>query len=140
MAPQHAVPSFSPLRAITHRISSTPSIQLPYVAQYLAVSIAKCKNVLSASQKASQTVDESSMLVHKLKTQISALLQDKSPHARYSAVILVKATVEAGGWNILQSAGPWVRALIGILGVSRSTMSATTRIVAVLLLHSCARY
>lgn len=124
MAPQSAIQSFSSLRVITHRISTTPSSQLPHVAQYLAASIASCRNVLRASEKGGQNADESSVLVHKLKTQLSALLQDKSAYARYSAVILIKATVEAGGWSILQSSGPWIRGLVGILGVSRPTVSA----------------
>jgi len=124
MAPQTPMQSFPPLRVITQRISSTPSQQLPHIAPYLATSISNCGKIL-AFEKGVQNGDgaEPSVLVHKLKTQLSALLQDKSPHARYSAVILIKATVEVGGWNILNSAGPWVRGLIGILSVSKSTMS-----------------
>ena len=67
-------------------------------------------------QVASET--KSAVIVHKLKTQLSALLQDKNAEARYAAVILIKASVEVGGWNVLQGIGAWVRGLIGILGVS----------------------
>lgn len=60
------------------------------------------------------------VLIHKLKAQLSALLQDKSPQARYSALILIKATIEVGGWNVLQGSGAWVRAMIANLRVSCS--------------------
>ncbi len=117
MAPQDVS---NPLRVVTQRLSSTPSKQLPHVAPYLATTIAQCARLFAAPTKEGQDVggSESAVTVHKFKTQLSALLQDKSPEARYAAVILVKATVEIGGWNVLQGVGPWVRSLIGILGVS----------------------
>lgn len=120
MAPQD---TFNPLRVVTQRLSSTPSRQLPHVARYLAPTIAQCGKDLATPTKDGQAVggSESAVLVHKLKTQLSALLQDKSPEARYAAVILMKATVEAGGWIVLQGIGAWVRGLIGIFGVSNSS-------------------
>ena len=117
MAPQDA---FNPLRVVTQRLSSTPSIQLPHIAPYLAATIAQCPNAFATPTKEGQAIggSESAVIVHKFKTQLSALLQDKSPAARYAAVILIKATVEVGGWNVLQGVGTWVRGLISILGVS----------------------
>ena len=117
MAPQDVS---NPLRVVTQRLSSTPSKQLPRVAPYLANTIAQYAKFFAAPSKEGQDVggSESAVTVHKLKTQLSALLQDKNPEARYAAVILVKATVENGGWNVLQGVGSWVRSLIGILGVS----------------------
>lgn len=117
MAPQDA---FNQLRVVTQRLSSTPSKQLPHVASYLANTIAQCGRSFAASTKEDQAISgsESAIIVHKLKTQLSALLQDKSAEARYAAVILIKATVEVGGWNVLQGVAAWVRCLIGILGVS----------------------
>ncbi len=56
------------------------------------------------------------MLVHKFKTQISALLQGRTTEERWAAVVLIKATVEAGGWEVLSGSGAWVRGLLGILG------------------------
>lgn len=111
---------FNPLRVVTQRISSTSSKQLPHIAPYLATTISQCGKALTAPDKEGQAVggSESAVTVHKLKTQLSALLQEKSPEARYAAVILIKATVEVGGWSILQGVGVWVRGLIVILGVS----------------------
>ena len=117
MAHQDAV---NLLRVVTQRLSSTPSQQLPHVAAYLATNIAQFGKTLATINKESKAVEdpESAVIIHKLKTQLSALLQDKNPEARYAAVILIKATVEVGGWNILQGLAAWVRFLIGILGVS----------------------
>ncbi|KAM0804750.1 rRNA processing/ribosome biogenesis-domain-containing protein [Usnea florida] len=113
MAPQDV---FNPLRAVTQRLSSTSAKQLPHVAPYLASTILQSGNAFATTSTKAVTVPESTVTVHKLKTQFSALLQDKGPEARYAGVILVKAAVGAGGWNVLQGVGPWVRGLIGILG------------------------
>ena len=111
------VHSCSPLRVVTQRIASTPIEQLPHVVQFLAQDIASCKRIIAAPEKVNTAGEEATVLVHKLKSQISTLLQDKSPYAKYAAVILIKATIESGGWNVLQSVGVWVRSLISILGV-----------------------
>ena len=117
MAPQYA-PNL--LRVVTQRLSSTPFKQLPQISSYLVNIIAQHGKALATFSKEGQAVGEaeSAVLVHKLKTQLSVLVQDKNPEARYAAVILIRATVEIGGWNILQGIGAWVRGLIGILGVS----------------------
>ena len=121
MAPQD---TSNPLRVVTQRLSSTPFKQLPHVAPYLATTIAQSGKAFAAPTREGQAVggSESAVIVHKFKTQLSALLQDKSPEARYAAVILIKATVEVGGWNVLQGVAAWVRGLIGILGVSNSSV------------------
>ena len=128
MAPQDG---FNPLRVVTQRLSSTSSKQLPHIAPYLAVSITQCGKALTTLDKEGQAVggSESAVAVHKLKTQLSALLQDKSPEARYAAVILIKATIEVGGWSILQGAGIWVRGLLAILGVSNPSRYRLKRLV-----------
>ena len=119
MAPRN---KFNLLRVVTQRLSSTPIKQLPHVAPYLATTIAQHGRALATTTKEGQVAGdaESVVIVHKLKTQLSALLQDKNPESRYAAVILIKATVEVGGWNVLQGIGAWIRGLIGILGVSDS--------------------
>ena len=120
MAPQEA-PDM--LRVVTQRLSSTPVKQLPHVAPYLAVNIAHNGQALAKSSKDDKLVGrtDSALIVHKLKTQLSALLQDKNREARYAAVILIRATVEVGGWNVLQGVGAWVRDLVGLLGVSEKS-------------------
>ena len=119
MAPQVSNTQTSTLRVITQRISSTPHKQLPHVVPFLANSIRNTGDLLATSESRHQTGEgpEPSVLVHKFKTQISSLLQEKNTEARWSAIVLIKATVEAGGWTVLQGAGNWVRGLLGILAV-----------------------
>ena len=119
MAPQVSNPEISTLRAITQRISSTPHKQLPHIVPFLANSIRNTGNLLATSEFHQQTGEgpEPSVLVHKFKTQVSSLLHEKNTESRWSAIVLIKATVEAGGWTVLQGAGNWVRGLLGILAV-----------------------
>ena len=115
-----ALQNSAPLRVITQRLTSTPAWQLPHIIPYLASTISGCGKQFLATQSENQAREGSDyeILVHKFKTRISALLQDRSAQGRWAAIVLVKATIEIGGWEVLQSAGGWVRSLLGILGVS----------------------
>lgn len=55
--------------------------------------------------------------VHKLKTQINTLLTGKSNNGRFTAVVLIKAIVDVGGWECLRLSEPWVRGLLSIIQV-----------------------
>ena len=117
MAPRASDQFAAPLRLINNRLSSTPTWQLPHVVPYLASTIAACGPVLSNSDEhAVRHGPDSATLVHRVKTRISTLLQDKSPQARWAAVALVKATVEAGRLEILRGSRAWVQSMISILG------------------------
>ncbi|KAL1954665.1 hypothetical protein VTO42DRAFT_817 [Malbranchea cinnamomea] len=106
------------LRAAVHQLSITPTKELPFIASYVASTLSDCGAILSApdNQKPSPGGNEVPLLVQKLKTRITSLLQDRSPEGRWTAVILVKSVVEAGQWEILRGCEPWVRGLLGILG------------------------
>lgn len=116
----------SRLRAVTQRLALTPNKRLPQIVPFLADSITGCCEILSTSDGQRQGKDgaELGVLIHKLKTQLSALLLEKSVDARWSAVVLIKATIEVGGWEILQGSGAWTRGLLGILNVSESILGA----------------
>ncbi|KAJ5628673.1 hypothetical protein N7490_010901 [Penicillium lividum] len=105
------------LRAVTHRLATTPVEQLPSVAAFLATSLTDCAELLSAPQagKSGKSDSDHTVQIHKLKTRLAALLQDRSIEGRWTAVVLVKATVEAGQWEILRGYEPIVRGLISIL-------------------------
>ncbi|KAL6704637.1 hypothetical protein ACN47E_008034 [Coniothyrium glycines] len=115
MAPVAA--ELATLRALSFRISSTPTAQLPQHVPAIAACLANCKTLLSTPQasnvKASSS--EASVAVHKYRTLITTLLQDRTPQGRWSAIVLVKASIEAGGWETLQKCLPWVRGLLGFL-------------------------
>ncbi|KAJ5378751.1 hypothetical protein N7509_011870 [Penicillium cosmopolitanum] len=105
------------LRAITHRLTTTPVDQLPSIASFLATSLGDCAELLSApqNQKPGKSDSDNAVQIHKLKTRLASLLQDRTVEGRWTAVVLVKATVEAGQWEILRGYEPIVRGLIGIL-------------------------
>jgi pre-rRNA-processing protein RIX1 len=105
------------LRAVTHRLNNTPVKELPHIASFLASSILNCADALkNTSGQSAGKNDDLALQTHKLKARISSLLQDRSAEGRFTAVILVKATVEAGGREILESCEPWLRGLLAILG------------------------
>ncbi|OQD71885.1 hypothetical protein PENPOL_c001G04964 [Penicillium polonicum] len=109
--------SSTTLRAVTHRLITTPVEQLPSIASFLATSLSDCAELLSTpqTQKSGKSDSDNAVQIHKLKTRLASLLQDRSVEGRWTAVILVKATVEAGQWEILRGYEPIVRSLISIL-------------------------
>lgn len=109
--------SLTTLRVITQRLTATPTWQLPHIVPYLASTIPSCAKVLQNPPSLGQTNDgsETAVVVHKFKTRISTLLAEKSPQAKWAAVVLIKATVETGGWEVLRASGTWIRGLLGIL-------------------------
>lgn len=116
----------SALRAVTFRISSTPTKQLPHLIPWLVNTLLDSKGLLSSTGSGQARDSNDGVLVHKLKTQITTLLGDKSPEGRWAAVVLIKTTVDIGGWEVLQGSGAWVRTLLGILGKQDS--SATKKL------------
>lgn len=105
----------SRLRVVNRRLTTTPADHLTEIAPYLAMTIKECAGLFDESLSESQDV---SVPIHHFKTQLSTLLQDKSPDKRFTAMVLIKATVDVGDWHILHGAGSWVRGLLNILAVS----------------------
>lgn len=67
-------------------------------------------------QKPKDSATGHSVLVHKLKTQITTLLNNgRSQPGRFAAAILIKAVVEVGGYECLRTSEPWVRGLLTIV-------------------------
>ena len=112
----------NPLRVITERIAKTKTKHLPYIVHDLAEQVGDCASILTAPESDDKSPEgsEQAVLVNTFKTQVSVLLQDKNPESNNVAVVLVKATIEYGGWKVIQDAGPWVTSLLRILGVSNS--------------------
>jgi pre-rRNA-processing protein RIX1 len=107
------------LRVLCYQLSSTPVVDLPRFTPTLLRHVLRCQIALSgpAGNAAKADASASSVLVHKLKTQLSTLINGKSPEGRFTAVVLIKAVVEVGGWEILHGAESWVRGLLSLLGV-----------------------
>ena len=119
MAPTILEKQPSPLRAITQRLSLTPVKQLPQIVPYLAASLLSCKDILDDSRSHTKIRDgsEVGMLRHKFKTQLTTLLHAREVESRWTAVVLIKTTIEAGGVEILQGTEKWTRGLLEMMGV-----------------------
>lgn len=103
------------LRAAVHQLTSTPTAELPFIASYLSSTLANCGPIISSPDTGGQ---DAPLLIQRLKARITSLLQDKTVEGRWTGVVLVKAVVESGRWEILRGSEQWVRGLLGILAVS----------------------
>ncbi|KAI9771564.1 MAG: hypothetical protein M1835_006410 [Candelina submexicana] len=113
-APNHSSVS---LRVVTQYLSTTSVERLPATISPLLNTLSNCRDVLSNSHNhLAKGRSETPVLVHRFKTQVSTLLQGRTVTERWAAVVLIKATVEVGGWEVLSGSGNWVRGLLGILG------------------------
>ncbi|KIW20514.1 hypothetical protein PV08_01089 [Exophiala spinifera] len=102
----------SVLRAVANRLTVTPVEDLPRIAGLLAAQLADCSlNSRFADGKASNA----SVAVHKLRTRINSLLQEKSIAGRFTGVVLVKAAVDNGGENVLRASESWARGLLNCI-------------------------
>lgn len=109
------------LQVLCRRLASTDAADLPPLCPSLVGHIQRCEDVLSlpVDQKPKDGAPGHSVLVHKLKTQITTLLKNgRSQPGRFAAAILIKAVVEVGGYECLRTAEPWVRGLLTIVQVS----------------------
>ncbi|TID16134.1 hypothetical protein E6O75_ATG09192 [Venturia nashicola] len=107
----------SSLRAITIRLTSTSIHQLPQIVPYLARQLVSCQQLLSQAQ---DTISKDNVaLLHSFKTRLSSLLQDRTVEGRWSAVVLIKATIDLSGPEVLygdkDQVSKWIRGLIVIL-------------------------
>lgn len=119
------------LKQLTFRISSTPVHQLPRVAAQVSASLWACRDILSSTAPSSKQSSEDGVTVHRFKTQLSTLLQDRTIEGRWSAVVLIKATIEAGGLEVLSKTSPWVKTLLAFL---KKPDPPTTRSLAIITL------
>jgi pre-rRNA-processing protein RIX1 len=133
MAPQANtnVQGAAVLKQLTFRISSTPVSQLPRVAAQVSASLWACRELLSSTAPSTKQNSDEGVTVHRFKTQLNTLLQDRTVEGRWSAVVLVKATVEAGGLEVLGKTSSWVKTLLTFL---KKPDPSTTRSLAVITL------
>lgn len=129
MAPSNAA-SLALLRSASLRISSTAVQDLPRITPQITGLIWNCRDLLSSPTEAKQNT-ETSIIVHRFRTQLAALLQDRTIQGRWAAVVLVKSTIEAGGIEVLSKCNSWVKSLLGIL---KKPDPSTTRTLTVLTL------
>ena len=115
----------SPLQALksaSQQLTDIPPVQLPHHIPTFTAALFHCRPVLSLSEAELKAKygPEASVAVHRWKTQLTAVLQNKNPYALLTAVVLIKATIECGGWEVLQGSATWTRLLVGLIGVSET--------------------
>lgn len=117
-SPSMSLPS--ELQVLCRRLASTDAADLPSLCSSLVGHIQRCESVLSlpVDQKPKDGAPGHAVLVHKLKTQITTLLNNgRSQPGRFAAAILIKAVVEVGGYESLRTSEPWVRGLLTMVQV-----------------------
>ena len=121
----------SVLRAVAQRVTSTPTEDLPRIVGFLSNSLSNCS--WPVDENRTQQVDTSAPL-HKLKTRVSSLLQDRSSEGRFTAAVLIKPLTEAVFASDSSVLEPWARGLIGCLNngdppeAKKLYLSSATRI------------
>ncbi|KAK8123638.1 hypothetical protein PG999_003556 [Apiospora kogelbergensis] len=105
------------LRSLCRKLTTTKTDQLPSLLPLLLKDIQRCQGPLSAPQEAKTGTNstEAAVLVHKLRTQITTLLNGRTVEGRFVAVALIKAYIETGGWECLRTSDAWVKGLLSIL-------------------------
>ncbi|KAK9419271.1 putative rRNA processing/ribosome biogenesis-domain-containing protein [Seiridium unicorne] len=105
------------LRSICRRLTAAKADQLPNLLPALLKDLQRCQGPLFEPQdlKSNSGSSETAVLVHKLRTQIGALLKGRSLEGRFAAVALIKTYIDIGGWETLRASEPWVQGLISIL-------------------------
>lgn len=108
------------LRYVTDTLALADREQLPQVVPSLLDHLGGCSDLICGTINAGNT---GATQTHKLRTQISSFLQDKTIQGRWAAVVLIKTVVETvirqrEGWEVLQTSVSWIRGLLAILGVS----------------------
>jgi pre-rRNA-processing protein RIX1 len=114
------------LRVLCFQLSTTAAQDLPRILPTLLQRLTRCQLHLSSPAQGSSSESDasaSSVLVHKLKTQIHTLFKGQSLEGRFAAVALTKTAIEVGGWEVLH--GPelknwWIPGLHSILVVSKT--------------------
>lgn len=101
------------IRHVVQRLNATPATELPYIAYFLATTISQCPQAFRSGIE--EGSDSSVSDVRRLKIKVSSLLQNRSQGSRFTAIILVKAIIEAGGVEVLTTCEPWTRTLVSNL-------------------------
>ncbi|KAG8623024.1 hypothetical protein KVT40_008000 [Elsinoe batatas] len=115
MAPARDAPGVANLRSISVRLSSTKATNLPHIVASQVQTIRDCGELLSVPRASNQSAGEAGIVVHRFYTQIAALIQGRTVEERWSAAVLIKATVEAGGYESLSKSKHWVAGLLSNL-------------------------
>lgn len=100
------------LRALSIRINAVSPTELPGVIAIAATDLIQCRDLLRQSHSLKQKDGEAGIVIHRFNTQISALLSGRTTEERWAAAVLIKACIEAGGWEVLNKSAHWLTGLV----------------------------
>ena len=110
-----------PLQVVTQRIDiASPKGYLPHIVPVLALDLHSSRSALSTRDGSQQSRDstEAAGPVHKFETQMNSHILGTNPENRWSAIVLIKAYIEAAGLDVPNE---WIRGLINLLSVRWQT-------------------
>ncbi|KAI9679057.1 MAG: hypothetical protein M1829_001727 [Trizodia sp. TS-e1964] len=139
MPNQSAGDSMLVLRDITRQLAASKPLHLPAIVPQLVRLLASCRPAFISPQTQTNLNGEDSVILHKYRAQLTTLLFGKSPEGRWSAVVLIKATLYKGEWTMVQACEPWVRGLLAILGKSDPTNTKSLAIVTLVSIFTLTR-
>lgn len=99
------------LRHISVRLN-TPIKDIHHEASCLAPIILSHPGMFQSTKERNQ---DQAQLIHKIRSRVSALLQDRSLSAKVAATILIRPIIESGGYEQLAVSESWVRGLVSNL-------------------------
>jgi pre-rRNA-processing protein RIX1 len=106
------------LGAVCFQLLNAPNFALLRCLPEMQRQVQRCQVPLSTSSESITKSDPTTaVLVHKLKTCLTSFLNSRIPEQRLTAVVLIKAVIEVGGWEVLRTSEPWVRGLLSVLAV-----------------------
>ena len=103
------------LKAINYRLTSIPPQNLPHVLSSLQQSLIECKVFFTSPAALTKNTSSSVILERSKKLFTSFLTDAKSAERRWTAVVLIKTTIDIGSLAILQDSVAWIRGLLSIL-------------------------
>ena len=121
MAVHKAWANVTPLRVITRVLATAHDDHLPAIAHKYARLVQGIGPVWTLTASDSRDADqaETAVLVYQFKKQLSNLVHDKSATRNFTAILFIKAVVEAAGLKSIQTElNLWVKGLLNILRVS----------------------
>ena len=127
MAAEQGLYDLKPLQDLSHALETSRDGRIGARVQVFAKSLKQSALVLKhgGEPRSRENVPaEVFVVVHKIKTQLTAFVNNKAGPKQVTAIILIKAAVESGGVKAFQEVLPiWVKGLFSILKVCIETWS-----------------
>ena len=119
MSPHLLGPHQASLQMVIDIMAKSSIERLPVLIHQLlaALQASRCSIYPCGVRQCKSDTAVTAPILSQYKTLLSSLLSGRKPEGRWVAAVLIKATLEIGNWEMLQSSTPWCRGLLEILTV-----------------------